>query len=102
MTEVAFKILRLLGRLAAQIGLNSFVGGVTVMVDPSGVVGPAASSRGGTLNLFFGALEAAGVNHVPGVIPLPGGSSSLGTPGFSAPLVLPLGRMSMSGSIQGF
>ena len=84
-----------------QIGLNSFVGGVTVMVDLTGGVGPGASSRGGTLNLFFGALAAAGDNHIPGVIPLPGGNSSLGTPGFSAPLVLPLGRMSMSGSIQG-
>lgn len=100
--EVDFKIFRLLGRLAAQISLNSFVGGVTVMVDPSGGVGPAATSRRGTLNFSFDALEAAGVNHIPGVIPLPGGNSSLGSPGFSAPIVLPLGRMSMTGSIQGF
>ena len=87
--------------MAVQIGLNSFVGGVTVMVHLTGGVGPAASPRGGTLNLFFDSLEAAGVNHIPGVIPLPGGNDSLGTPGFSAPIVLPLGRMSMSGSIQG-
>ena len=100
-SEEHFKVFRLLGRLRTQITLNSFVGGVTVMVDPSGGVGGPATAKGGTLNFSFDALEAAGCNHIPGIIPLPGGNSSFSTPGFSAPIVLPLGRMTMTGTIQG-
>lgn len=98
--EVDFQVFRLLGRLRTAISLDSFVGGVTVMVDPGGGAGGASTTRGGGLNFSFDALELAGCNHMPGIIALPGGSVSASTPGFSAPIVLPVGRMTMIGSIQ--
>lgn len=92
---VKFKTFRLLGRGAPNIDLKSFEGRVTVFVDAGGGVGPAA--KGATLSFSFDALEANGANTQPTVIRVPGGNSSVTTPGISAGAVA-MGYMRMVGA----
>lgn len=94
--EVKFKIFRLIGGRAPIINLQSFEGLVTIFINPS--ITTESKSEGGVLSFSFDALESSGVNTQPQVIRVPGGNTSLGTPGVSAPLVLPLGGMRMIGS----
>jgi outer membrane protein OmpA-like peptidoglycan-associated protein len=94
---VKFKIFRLLGRNAAVISLNSFVGSVTVFINAGASPG-GKQSAGGALTFSFDALEAAGVNTQPTLILVPSGSSSLSAPSVGGGDVLPLGRMTMVGA----
>lgn len=92
---VNFKTFRLLGRGAPTINLKSFEGTVTVFVDGGGGAGPV--TRGGALSFSFDGLEANGANTQPQVIRVPGGNSSLMTPGIAAGDVA-VGRMQMIGT----
>ncbi len=92
---VKFKVFRLLGSGRPNINLKSFEGAVTVFVDWG--AGAGTVSQGGTLSFSFDALETAGCNTQPQVIPLPGGSDSHSTPSAGLGDVLPLGRMTMIG-----
>ena len=95
---VKFKIFRLLGRNAVVITLNSFVGAVTVFINAGASPG-GKQSAGGAMSFSFDALEAAGVNTQPTLILVPSGSSSVSTPTVGGGDVLPLGRMTMVGTV---
>lgn len=92
---VKFKTFRLLGRGAPNIDLKSFEGRITVFVDGGG--GAGTEVKGGTLSFSFDALEANGANTQPTVIRVPGGKSSVMTPGISAGAVA-MGYMRMVGT----
>ena len=94
-----FKTFRLLGNGAPVIDLNSFAGKCTVFVGVGGGAGTATA--GGAISISFDALEAAGANTQPGVVPLPtADNTGAQTPGIAAGDVLPLAFMRMRGSVE--
>lgn len=97
--EVRFKTFRLLGKFAKPPSLVDFDGTCTVFMD--GGTGVATKSVGGALSYSFDALEKSGLNTMPTVINVPGGTS-VSVPGVDLGAVMPLARITLMGSPSSF